>query len=60
MKSKVTANLQLTSALLSALFVGPASAGSVLIHEEPKHPIFIHPAFRINPERKSRCTGFGY
>jgi hypothetical protein len=51
MKSKVTVNVQLTSALLSALLVGPAAAGSVLIHEEPTHPNFIHPVFRINPER---------
>ena len=51
MKSKVTVNFQLISALLSALFVGPASAGSVLIHEEPNYPNFIHPAFTINPER---------
>ncbi|MGH6636619.1 MAG: hypothetical protein ACRED0_10990, partial [Gammaproteobacteria bacterium] len=51
MKSKVTAKLQWTSALFSALFVGPASAGSVLIHEERSHPNFIHPAFTINPER---------
>ncbi len=51
MKSRVTAKLQLTSALLSALFVDPASAGSVLIHEEPTHPNYIHPAFRINPDR---------
>jgi hypothetical protein len=51
MKSKVTVNVQLTSVLLSALLVGPAAAGSVLIHEEPTHPNFIHPVFRINPER---------
>jgi hypothetical protein len=50
MKRKVTANFQLISALLSALFVGPASAGSVLIHEEPTDPNFIHPAFTINPK----------
>ncbi|MGH8569042.1 MAG: hypothetical protein ACREXU_13780 [Gammaproteobacteria bacterium] len=51
MKSKVTANVPLTSALLSALLAGPAAAGSVLIHEEPTHPNFIHPAFTINPDR---------
>ncbi|MGH8490192.1 MAG: hypothetical protein ACREXS_15315 [Gammaproteobacteria bacterium] len=50
MKSKVTANVPLTSALLS-LLAGPAAAGSVLIHEEPTHPNFIHPAFTINPDR---------
>ncbi len=51
MKSKVSAKFQWTSALLAALFVGPACAGSVLIHQEPNHPNFIHPAFRINPDR---------
>jgi hypothetical protein len=50
MKSNVNAKFQWTSALLLALFVGPASVGSVLIHEEPTHPNFIHPAFTINPE----------
>lgn len=51
MISKVCAKVQLTSVLLSAVFAGPAAAGTVLIHEEPTHPNFIHPAFRINPER---------
>lgn len=51
MKSRVCAKFQWTSALLSALFVGPALAASVFIHEEPTHPNFIHPAFRINPDR---------
>ncbi|MGH9962153.1 MAG: hypothetical protein ACREBC_34325 [Pyrinomonadaceae bacterium] len=51
MKSKVTANVPLTSALLSALLAGPAAGGSVLIHEEPTHPDFIYPAFTINPDR---------
>jgi hypothetical protein len=50
MKSNLTAKFQWTSALLSTLFVGPASVGSVLIHEEPTHPNFIHPVFTINPE----------
>jgi hypothetical protein len=51
MKSRVSAKLQLTSALLSALLVGRAAAESVLIHEEPTHPNFIHPVFTINPDR---------
>lgn len=33
MTSTVSAKAQLISALLSALFAGPAAAGSVLIHE---------------------------
>jgi len=48
---KSTFNVQVTSALLSALLVAPAAAESVLIHEEPTHPNFIHPVFRINPDR---------
>ncbi|MGH8656693.1 MAG: hypothetical protein ACREYE_32935 [Gammaproteobacteria bacterium] len=51
MKSNVIANIQWISALFPALLAGPAAAESVLIHEEPTHPNFIHPVFRINPQR---------
>ncbi len=51
MASNVSAKVELTSPLLSALFAGSAAAGSALIHEEPTHPNIIHPAFTINPER---------
>jgi len=48
---KSTANVPVTSILLSALLVGPAAAGSLLIHEEPTHPNYIRPVFRNNPDR---------
>ncbi|MGH8604755.1 MAG: hypothetical protein ACREXR_18810 [Gammaproteobacteria bacterium] len=51
MKSNVIANVLLISAVPSTLLAGPAAAESVLIHEEPTHPNFIHPVFRINPQR---------